>query len=352
MPLSRLLLRLCLLVIAPYSICAGFALLVGHSLPPAQRIAYVAGEATQIYSVRLVDVERRLNVPFARYPARVSAPVWSPDGGSLMYRVYYPYVHMLAIADLHTGEELYLENGTAYASLPAWSPDGERVAFVTNRANGRFLLYTHDLNSGGIDRLTDAAVYDHTPVWTADGSQILFSAWRTAEGVSAVGLESGNEHRLVEDLDFMNEVSWSPDRARFVYPVLMTATARPYVALFMVEFSQNPAESLPQLLIDGAYNNYEISWAPDSQQIAFASTRDGNREIYIMNVHDRASVRRLTDHPASDARPVWSPDGESIAFFSDRDGGDLYRVYVATGHIERLTFGAGYPAGFAWQPTR
>lgn len=351
MPLSRLLVRLCLLVFVPYAVCAGLALLVGRSLPPPRRIAYATAESSDEYGIRLVDVDRRLNVSFAHYPARVSPPVWSPDGRSLMYRVYYPYVHRLVITDVRTREELYLTNGTAYASLPSWSPDGERVAFVTNWVNGRFFLYTHDLNSGGVDRLTAAAVYDHTPVWTADGSQVLFSAWRAAGGVSAVGVESGAEHRLVEDLDFMNEVSWSPDRTRFVYPVLVTATARPYVALFMVDFSQNPQGTPPQLLIDGAYNNYEISWAPDSQHITFASDRSGNREIYMMNVYDRASVRRLTDHPASDARPVWSPDGASIAFFSDRDGGDLYRVYVATGRIERLTFGAGLPAGFAWQPT-
>jgi Tol biopolymer transport system component len=54
-------------------------------------------------------------------------------------------------------------------------------------------------------------------------------------------------------------------------------------------------------------------------QIAFASDRDGNRKIYVINA-DGMDLRRLTDDPADDGLPTWSPDGPKIAFASDRDG--------------------------------
>ena len=49
--------------------------------------------------------------------------------------------------------------------------------------------------------------------------------------------------------------------------------------------------------------------APASgRYIAFASDRDQNREIYVMNV-DGTEQRRLTSNQASDGYPTWSPDG-------------------------------------------
>jgi len=60
-------------------------------------------------------------------------------------------------------------------------------------------------------------------------------------------------------------------------------------------------------------------------KIAFASRRDGNDNIYVMNA-DGTKQTQLTNDPAADYGPAWSPDGSKIAFFSDRDGD--FEVYV------------------------
>ena len=59
--------------------------------------------------------------------------------------------------------------------------------------------------------------------------------------------------------------------------------------------------------------------APKKQQIAFYSNRDGNFEIYVMDV-DGNNPRRLTINPAIDAGPSWGPRGKKIAFHSNRGG--------------------------------
>ncbi len=100
--LLRLILRLSLLVFVLIIVVASAARLVGQKLPPTQRIAYVAAGSTARYSVNLIDVGRRLRVPFAQYATRVSTPVWSPDGQSLLYRVYSSFTNTLVIADLRT----------------------------------------------------------------------------------------------------------------------------------------------------------------------------------------------------------------------------------------------------------
>ena len=47
-------------------------------------------------------------------------------------------------------------------------------------------------------------------------------------------------------------------------------------------------------------------WSPDGTQIAFSSDRDGNTEIYVINV-DGSGLRNLTNNPAIDIAPAWRP---------------------------------------------
>lgn len=86
--------------------------------------------------------------------------------------------------------------------------------------------------------------------------------------------------------------------------------------------------------------------------LAFASNRDGDYEIYVMNA-DGSGVGRITDNPAADLYPVWSPDGRRIAFASDRDGD--FEVYVMNGEgsdVRQLTFtdASGVDRRPAWSP--
>jgi Tol biopolymer transport system component len=70
----------------------------------------------------------------------------------------------------------------------------------------------------------------------------------------------------------------------------------------------NPGTGSPNLLLYKA-----------NGKIAFVSYRDGNPEIYSMNV-DGTNQTRLTNSTGYDSNPVWSPDGSKIAFESNRNG--------------------------------
>ena len=84
------------------------------------------------------------------------------------------------------------------------------------------------------------------------------------------------------------------------------------------------------------------AWSPDGKRIAFSSDRDNDYryDIYVMNA-DGTGASRLTDGTGDSSDPDWSPDGQRIAFSSNMDGGD-YEIYVmnadGTG-ISKLTDG-------------
>src|SRR5438876_2670590 len=86
------------------------------------------------------------------------------------------------------------------------------------------------------------------------------------------------------------------------------------------------AKALPSLAEPGI--------SPDGSTIAFVSGGD------IWEVPARGGdARLLVSHPATESRPLFSPDGKRLAFASSRTGnGDVYVLTPATGDLTRLTF--------------
>ncbi len=86
------------------------------------------------------------------------------------------------------------------------------------------------------------------------------------------------------------------------------------------------------------------------KRIVFASLRDGNREIYIIN-DDGQERKNLTNNGAVDHQPALSPDGSTVAFVSDRSGNEeIYLMGSDGSGLRKLTNNPGADLTPAWSP--
>jgi WD40 repeat protein len=87
-------------------------------------------------------------------------------------------------------------------------------------------------------------------------------------------------------------------------------------------YVMNPDGSGQFRLTNDPGEDTQPAWSPDGQRLAFVSTRDGNQEIYIMSA-DGSNQQRVTNNPSgADYAPAWSPNGQVLAFTSELNGND------------------------------
>lgn len=141
-------------------------------------------------------------------------------------------------------------------------------------------------------------------------------------------------------------------RYRRVWPFVAAAAA-----LVGVAWAWMTAKSSPPVAGPTAYSFERQSDEPgedlfpslsaDGKQFVYASTRQGNWDIYLKRTGGLAAVNLTKDYTGLDTTPSFSHDGTRIAFRSERDGGGVF-VMEATGENPRRVSTRGfYPS---WSP--
>lgn len=135
---------------------------------------------------------------------------------------------------------------------PAISPDGSRVAFVSNRG-GEYEIWMYSKVNGQLSQLTRNAKVVGGLSWSADGQQVVFNTTATVgetSGIAMANAETGSFRVLTDKGDFNGSLSVRADR------------------------------------------------------MLFTSTRDGDAELYLLNVGS-GSVERLTFNSGMDDGAVF-----------------------------------------------
>jgi Tol biopolymer transport system component len=199
---------------------------------------------------------------------------------------------------------------------PGPDPGPGRLVF-TRIGNNLVDLYAMDLNGRHVTQLTTSFAFDDWASWSPDTLKIVFQSDRIPDSTYAPRFQ----------IYVMNSDGSSVGALTF----------------------PNPAQDSTGHVADTT-SNFHPAWSPDGTKIAFASTRDTNPEIFVMDPNG-SNVVRLTFNAADDAQPAWSPDNSKIAFATNRDGNDEIYVMAANGSGQtNLTSSTASDLAPAWSP--
>jgi Tol biopolymer transport system component len=69
------------------------------------------------------------------------------------------------------------------------------------------------------------------------------------------------------------------------------------------------------------------TWSPDGTRLAFASARDGDYDLYVIDA-DGSDEHVIVDAPGYQMYPAWSPDGQWIAYETGPGSIDRLQIHV------------------------
>jgi Tol biopolymer transport system component len=213
---------------------------------------------------------------------------------------------------------------------PRFSPDGKSLAFIRYFSSFRREIFIIPANGGDPRQITSDDVRIYGLAWGAEGEKIFFTSFRGGNQLNLwqVSLSKGEEPRLIptgsRDLQ---SVATSPDGRTIAF---VEETADENIWEIQPNKTSRP-------LIRSTRADHSPQFSPDGSQIAFASDRTGNYEIWLTDAEGK-NQRQLTDSGGSAGSPRFSPDGKFIVFDAQiAGGGDIYIVSTNGGAPRRLT---------------
>ncbi|MGQ0810848.1 MAG: Tol-Pal system beta propeller repeat protein TolB [Nitrospiraceae bacterium] len=154
----------------------------------------------------------------------------------------------------------------------------------------------------------------------------------------------GHESRQVTADGFLNLMPrWSPDRRFLVFTAYRSRSTQD---IDVIELATGKRWTL----VSSSGLNITPALSPDGNYLAYATSKDGNSELYRLDTRTKKD-ERLTINPSGDLSPSWSPNGRELTFASDRGGGPQLFLMSADGsNVRRLTYEGDYNAAPAWSP--
>ncbi len=220
-----------------------------------------------------------------------------------------------------------------------------KIAFISEQGKSRE-LYVMDYDGYAPRQVTADGFLTLMPRWSSDRKYLYYTSYRedrTRQEVHRLEVATGKRQVVVSGGGLNMTPAVSPDGARLAFASSKTGNTE----IFMLDQTTN----MTQQLTVHAGGDLSPSWSPTGQDLAFTSDRSGRPQVYIMSA-DGSNVRRLTYEGDYNAAPAWSPKGNWIAHVCRTDTRQFKLCLTSPDGQKRrqLTTGNGIDDSPSWAP--
>ncbi len=226
----------------------------------------------------------------------------------------------LWLADTQTGQLRQFTFGDWSDSSPRWSPDGRTIAFLSNRADEKqaqlYLIPRDGGEARPLTRLKDMSI--GSLEWSPDGKQFLCA------------IRQKDQEAIDRDADEQKKKLGIV--ARHITTTRYKGDGRGYLPaekwhLWFINARTGKAKQLS----NGRNDEFESTWSPDGQWVAYASNVQPQPDLtpemddlFIIPTSGGES-RQLATPPGYKFSLSWSPDGRWLAYLGSDKPGEWWR---------------------------
>jgi WD40 repeat protein len=303
-----------------------------------------------------------------------SAVVHGDGLTSLQYRLFENEETLEMKADILMPDLIQLEK-RANTILFSYAKEGERfetVRYDAKNISGNYLvglfICSHDSSS------MEEAVFDNVRLTLPAPADLVPYQDFLGSHIEVLDIESGTREIIFSSSKSLQAPEWTKDGKNLIYNSegklfqlnLQTRTSREINTGFAIRNNNDhvlspdgkwqgishhaeedngvsmiyvlPAVGGTPEKITSNGPSYLHGWSPDGKFLTYTGGRNGNYDIYKIQIEDKKEIR-LTDSPALDDGSEFSPDGKYIYFNSALTGSmQIWRMKPDGSGQEQLTF--------------
>ncbi|MGJ3238050.1 MAG: hypothetical protein ACFE0Q_05030 [Anaerolineae bacterium] len=228
---------------------------------------------------------------------------------------------------------------TLYSFGGVWSPDGRTLAYFSSHPTNVSDLYTVTFPQMTVRNLTQTpTLSESNPLWSPDGASLLY---RLDDNLHLLDVATDDTRLLVDMPDPIESPVWAPDGEQIIFYTRNWQDGRTSLTAYRIGRS---GAGLTRLPLPEPISS-DVTWSPDSTQIALIVERD----TLLLYHLEQDQMRRIAGTGIARTAPSWSPDGRWLAFLEDR------QLVLYDLHRERFqytTLNGRVRPPLLWQPLR